>query len=307
MIMKSARIPAILCLMILFAASNVRATDQDLSKYGFNISTGELIELLSFQRSVRLDPKAKIQADWASRLVNLKVREMEKSENLYVYAVDPERKRQLIAIRGTANLVNAFLDIESWKDKSPILGIRLHHGFEVAASLVFKDVLPFLVWDMPIVVCGHSLGAAEAIIVGMLLQKAGYQVEKIVASGPPKVTDAEGWLAFTTLPVVRVSAAFDPVPFLPPAKLYPKAPFVQGGSLLMLLDGPYATIAESKFYNTMKTALDEAKSVAEHFDVVDHRVWTYCDRAMEKSQTITFIPFGEWDSFAKPRDIKKTP
>ena len=292
---------------MLFAASSIQAADQNLSAYGFDISTDELIELLSFQRSVRLDPKAKIETEWASRLVNLKVREMERSENIYVYAVDPVRKHQIIAIRGTANLMNAFLDIESWKIRSPVLGIRLHRGFETAASIVFKDVQPFLERDMPIVVCGHSLGAAEAIIVGMFLTKAGYSVEKIVASGPPKVTDAEGWLAYPTLPVVRVSAAFDPVPFLPPARLYPKAPFEQGGPLLMLLDGPYATIAQPVFYNVMRTALDEAKSVAEHFDVVDHRVWTYCDRAMEKEQKITFVPFDTWEFFARPRDVKKAP
>ena len=292
--------------MLALSLSGLSA-DQDLSHFGFNISTDELAELLSFQRSVRLDPKTKIETDWGSRLADVNVRELKKSENRYAYAFDPVRKRQIIAIRGTANLVNAILDIEFWKEKSPMLGIRLHHGFEAAASIVFRDAEAFLVRDIPVVLCGHSLGAAEAIIVGMFLAKAGYRVEKIVASGPPKVTDAEGWLAYPTLPVLRVTAAFDPVPFLPPARLYPKAPFEQGGPLLMLLDGPYATVAPPSFYDAMRAAFDEAKSVAGHFDVVDHRIRTYCDRLEEKKQTIDFVPFGSWELFARPRDIRKAP
>lgn len=287
-------------------APNV-SNDQDLKGSGFDVTTGELIELLSFQYSIRLDPDSKILSDWNSRLEMLTLRELERSENHYAYAVDPLRHRQIIAIRGTANLMNVLLDVEYWKQKSPELGIMLHHGFEAAASVVFNDVKQYLKRDLPIVVCGHSLGAAESIIVGMLLTKAGYDVEKIVASGPPKVTDAEGWLAFKTLPVVRVTAAFDPVPFLPPANFYKKAPFEQGGPLLMLLDGPYMTIAQPGFYDAMSAAFHEAKKVSEHFDVVDHRVWTYLARAEEKRQAVTFVPFQEWQAFAKPRDIKTTP
>jgi hypothetical protein len=274
---------------------------ESLSSYGFDISIDELFELLSFQRSARLDSKAKVEADWSGRFDKLALRELDKSENRYVYAVDPLRKRQIIAIRGTANLVNALLDLESWKDLSPELGIRLHHGFEKAATLVFEDVRAYLDPNLPIVICGHSLGAAESIIVGMLLAKAGYRVEKIVASGPPKVTDAAGIAAWASLPVVLVTAAFDPVPFLPPASLYPKAPFVQGGPLLMLLDGPYVSIAPPEYYEAMGPAFKEVKQLSERFDVVDHRVWTYGDRAGEKLQGIVFVPFSEWQAHAVPR------
>lgn len=277
------------------------AADKSLSSYGFDISIDELFELLAFQRSARLDNEAKIEADWLPRFEKLTLRELEKSENRYVHAVDPVRKRQIIVIRGTANLMNALLDLESWKAKSPVLGIRLHHGFERAATLVFEDVRSYLDPKLPILVCGHSLGAAEAIIVGMLLSKAGYTVEKVVASGPPKVTDAAGIAAGPSLPVILVTAAFDPVPFLPPANLYPREPFVQGGPLLMLLDGPYVTIAPSGFYDAMSPAFKDAKKLSERFTVVDHRVWTYRDRAGEKRQGVVFVPFEDWTSYAKPR------
>lgn len=304
------RIPSILLVAFLFsaiaaqtvaAAAGAAAAEHTLSGVGFDISIEELFESLSFQRSARLDSQAKIEADWSPRFEKLAVRDLEKSENRYVYAVDPQRKRQIIAIRGTANLANALLDLESWKDKSPELGIKLHHGFEKAAKLVFEDVQSLLDPNVPILVCGHSLGAAEAIIVGMLLVKHGYPVQKIIASGPPKVTDIEGLPAVRTLPVVLVTAAFDPVPFLPPASLYPKKPFAQSGPLLMLLDGPYMTIAPPEYYEAMGTAYKEVKQLSEHFDVVDHRVWTYCDRAGEKLKEFEFVPFADWVIHAAPR------
>jgi hypothetical protein len=283
------------------------AAAQDFSAFGFGTNVGELEELLSFQCSVRLDPEEKVLADWSGRFENLRVRELGKSRSRYAYAVDPVRKRQIVAIRGTANLVNALLDVETWKVKSPELGINLHHGFEKAASAVFKDAGQFLDRAMPVVVCGHSLGAAEAIIVGMYLAKAGYRVDEVVASGPPKVTDAEGWKAFKDLPVLRITAAFDPVPFLPPARLYANSPFEQGGALLMLLDGPYFTVAPSAYYDAINPAFREVKKASDHFDVLDHRVWTYRDRVEEKRQAVKFVPFHEWRTFAKPRDRKAVP
>lgn len=299
--MNGKHFPAILCFALLIAVPFANAEENALAANGFDIGIGELTFLLDFQRSIRLDPEAKIQAEWVSRLENLKVIDLKKSDNRYAFAWDPAGKRQIIAIRGTANLKNVILDVELWRDKSKALGIRLHHGFEVAAGLVFADVGRFLDKGAPIVVCGHSLGAAEAIIVGMLLVKEGYIVEKIVASGPPKATDAEGWRIYKNLPVVRVSSAFDPVPFLPPATMYSSMPLVQGGPLLMLLDGPYVAVAPADFYDSLAPALEEVKEPKERFDAVDHRVWTYYDRAAEKMDSLIFVPFDAWESYAKPR------
>lgn len=303
-LLRSSR-AAVFALAILLSASATAGAQNPasatLGSHGFDISIEELCDLLSLQRSVRLDIPAKIEADWSERLQKLKVRDLEKSENRYAYALDTQRGRQIIAIRGTANLANALLDLESWKDLSPVLGIKLHHGFEKAASIVFEDARQFLDFKLPVIVCGHSLGAAEAIILGMLLSKAGYRVEKILASGPPKVTDAKGVAAYANLPVVLVTSAFDPVPFLPPALFYPSQPFVQWGPLLMLLDGSYATVASPRFYDEISPAFKEAKQYSEHFDVVDHRVWTYYDRALEKMKGIEFVPFDEWPMKAVPR------
>lgn len=65
-------------------------------------------------------------------------------------------------------------------------------GVERAADAVYEDLKPHLKKEYPIIVMGHLLGAAEAIIVGMFLQREGYSLDKIVASGIPKVTDEAG-------------------------------------------------------------------------------------------------------------------
>jgi hypothetical protein len=283
------------------------AADKDLLAKGFDVSIEELSFLLGFQNSVRFNPEITIAEEWGDRLQKLAVVDLKKSDNRYAYAFDPRSGRQIIAIRGTANLRNAMLDVEFWKDKSKELGVRLHHGFETAAALVLKDVSPKLDKSIPIIVCGHSLGAAEAIIVGMFLKKEGYLIDKIIASGPPKVTDAEGWRVFADLPVVRITAAFDPVPFLPPASMYPSSPFIQGGNLLMLLDGVFLTVAPPAFYDRMRPAFSMVEKLEEHFSVIDHRVWSYCDRLAEKAKGIEFVGFDVWDLYAKPRQAQKKP
>ena len=299
--MRSIRFCTLCTLVFALSFSAFAAEDQTLKAKGFATSIEELSFLFEFQNSVRLGAEAKITAEWGARLKNLCIVDIKKSDNRYAYAFDPLTGRQIIAIRGTANLVNALLDVEFWKDKSKELGIRLHHGFETAAALVLKDVSPKLDRSIPIIVCGHSLGAAEAIIVGMFLRKEGYLVEKIVASGPPKVTDAEGWRAFADLPVIRITSAFDPVPFLPPGSLYPSSPFIQGGPLLMLLDGSFCAVADPSFYDRMRPAFASVEKLQEHFDVVDHRIWSYRDRTAEKAAGVEFVDFGLWDLYAKPR------
>jgi hypothetical protein len=62
-------------------ASETIASNKSLAAYGFDVSIDELFELLSFQRSARLDTQAKIEADWASRFEKLTLRDLEKSEN----------------------------------------------------------------------------------------------------------------------------------------------------------------------------------------------------------------------------------
>jgi len=99
-LLRSSR-AAVFALAILLSASATAGAQNPasatLGSHGFDISIEELCDLLSLQRSVRLDIPAKIEADWSERLQKLKVRDLEKSENRYAYALDTQRGRQIIA------------------------------------------------------------------------------------------------------------------------------------------------------------------------------------------------------------------
>lgn len=68
----------------------------------------------------------------------------------------------------------------------------------------------------------------------------------------------------------------------------------------MLLDGAYLTVADPAFYNRMKPAFEVVDKLQEHFDVADHRIWSYCDRLAEKTSGFEFVDFSLWDMYAKP-------
>lgn len=276
------------------------ASPRNLSGNGFDTSIAELSRLFRFYYAVVFDPESKVRVDWNGQMDRLQVREIAKTKVRYGYAVEKVGRRQVIAIRGTANFRNVLVDASTWKNRNPALGIRLHEGFDRSATLLYEDVMPFLDKKLPVVVIGHSLGAAQAMIVGMYLQKDGYTVEKVIAAGPPKVTDAEGWAAYAELPVILVSAGYDPVPFLPPAFLYTKDPFVHQKPLLMLLDRVYSSAMPPAFYNQMKQASAEAKKAGSSLNVADHLTVHYIHRMDSKAAELRFVSPDTWMQFAKP-------
>jgi hypothetical protein len=273
---------------------------QSLAGKGFDTSMAELDSLFRFYCSIKYDPDAKIRVDWAWKLEKLQIREIAKTKVRYGYGVEKGGARQIIVIRGTDNFKNALVDAQTWKEKNPVLGIRLHDGFDRSATLLYKDVSQFLDRKIPVVVVGHSLGAAQAMIVGMYLQKDGYALEKIIAAGPPKVTDAEGWAVYRDLPVILIAGAYDPVPFLPPEILYPKAPFIHQKPVLMLLDGVYATAMPQAYYNNMKKASADAKMAGEKLNFADHLPLPYVLRLDGKAREQQFVSPESWLQYARP-------
>jgi triacylglycerol lipase len=123
---------------------------------------------------------------------------------------------QQLAFRGTSNLENVLVDLDVQLQRDQSLGIQLHQGFSIAAKVAYENVLPHLDKSKPVQTTGHSLGGAIAVIVGMYLQRDGFQLEQVITFGQPKVTDVHGARAFKSLPLTRVVTPNDIVPLVPP-------------------------------------------------------------------------------------------
>jgi len=273
----------------------------DLKDFGVDATVDELILLERLNRSVRYDADAAIESEWRGPYGRVTIVNLRSVKNRYALFEDDAHRRADIAIRGTANLRNALLDVEFLKRRSDELGIYLHTGFERAAFAVFEDLRPRLRPGYSVRVTGHSLGAAEAIILGMLLQREGYALEKVVASAPPKVTDAEGWARYGNLPIVRVAGPFDPVPFLPPKRLlYGKDPYIQGGKVLLILDGSRFSLLDGSFFDDKRAARREAAAEDKRFAVRDHMLTTYLDRLLPKAEGLEYVDPTEWATYAVP-------
>ncbi|MFV2055547.1 MAG: lipase family protein [Thiohalomonadales bacterium] len=134
----------------------------------------------------------------------------------YLLATNTKSKTQLIAIRGTANVENALVDLALQLTDNNPLGIRLHDGFAQSALAVYSELKTKLRADYSISTTGHSLGGAVAVILAMILDKANYDVEKIVTFGQPKVTNMSGAKMYRHLSLLRVVTEKDMVPLLPP-------------------------------------------------------------------------------------------
>ncbi len=136
----------------------------------------------------------------------------------YFIETDMANRTQTISIRGTAEKPNVWEDVETALVPDAVLGIPLHRGFQRDAKAVLADSTPYLRKDFPLRITGHSLGGAVAVILAEYYAKEGYDVERLVTFGQPRVTtrmtqdDLDTLLSITT----RVVNDLDVVPMIPP-------------------------------------------------------------------------------------------
>lgn len=263
--------------------------------YGFALSATELVELEKMNAAVRYETAETIDERWRGRYDRVTVVGIPSTKGRYALFEDDGARRIDIAIRGTSNLRNTAFDLGFRKRRSDRLGIDIHSGFEASALAIYDDLRPRIKKGYALRIAGHSLGAAVAIILGMLLESDGVQLQKVLASAPPKVTDASGWKRYPELEVIRVACPYDPVPFLPPKSLmYSEDPYVQGGKVLFLLEGSRFTVLEGSYYDDLPDALKAAYAEGKSFRAKRHLLPAYLARAIPKEQGLSFVDAAEW-------------
>ncbi len=131
---------------------------------------------------------------------------------------------QIIALRGTE--VGALFSGAGWVDVIRDMRILpwydrdagwVHSGFLKGARGIAEFLMDVLELEKPVIVTGHSLGAALALIVAVKLQAKGVEIQKCVGFGGPKVQ-----LTAKKYRFVHVNFRYraDVVPLMPRISIY---------------------------------------------------------------------------------------
>lgn len=134
----------------------------------------------------------------------------------YFIATNDVLKHQIIAVRGSANVENAIVNLSLKLLPDAHAGIALHQGFAQAAEGIYKMLLPKLNKNYTVSTTGHSLGGAIAVILAMYLDIDRYTLGPIITFGQPKLTNITGATLFRHLNIIRVVTPQDVVPLVPP-------------------------------------------------------------------------------------------
>ena len=154
-------------------------------------------------------------------------------------------KIQTIAVRGTSNIENAFIDLSLKLTFDKQAGLRLHQGFSLVAKKIYVALQPHLNRDYVINTTGHSLGGAAAFVLATYLDKDQYKVGSVITFGQPKVTNIEGAGALKHLDIKRIVLPRDLVPLVPlfdPLDIQNIDIYWHAGRELILLDDKQYTV-----------------------------------------------------------------
>ena len=209
----------------------------------------------------------------------------------------PQNSLQVITIRGTANFKNGLEDSEYVQAKNGELDIYVHHGFDSDTLKVYDDVLPYLKKDYRIKTTGHSLGAAISTLLMMYLHKDGYQVERSINFGQPKVTNEAGVKAYDFLPLTRVVDENDLVPLVPPVTLLDSIHGLYehlGDEVILLKEHKYVYLEQ---HDAERKSVGNFWKDLGHESIKEHFMDNYLKNIEDKLDESTQIPYVEMQRF----------
>jgi len=210
----------------------------------------------------------------------------------YFIATNDVLKHQVVAVRGTANVENAIVDVSLKLLPDEHAKIALHQGFAQAAEGVYKALLPRLKKDYQISTTGHSLGGAVAVILAMYLDIDHYSLGPIISFGQPKVTNVSGALVFRHLDVTRVVTAQDLVPLVPPLDVMDINNvdiYWHLGKEIVLLEGNDYAVLEGVKSMMRATRVINARLSQENLE--HHKMAGYLAQVEVKAEAASLVPY----------------
>lgn len=124
--------------------------------------------------------------------------------------------RHVLTWRGSTDRADWFADLTAWPAYDPELGCRVHGGFLSCARAAAPDLRRWLDRNRePVILCGHSKGAAEATIAAAMMCAWGMPPAALVTFGSPRCGFSGLRKALTGVRIDRYVNAGDPVTGVP--------------------------------------------------------------------------------------------
>ncbi|WP_317932938.1 lipase family protein [Halioxenophilus sp. WMMB6] len=215
----------------------------------------------------------------------------------YFFELDHHNRRTIVVVRGTDNFANSLEDANFHFSKNRQLGIWVHRGFDEDAAQIYDQIIDLLPPHYPVLLTGHSLGAAVSALLMIYLQAAGFQIGHSYNFGQPKFTNKEGVQKYRSLPLTRVVDENDLVPLVPPIDLIDE---LHGGYEHM---SPEIILLRENFYAYLEEHDAERKSVGSFWrnlpseSVSAHFVKNYIFNIKNKLGTALQVPFDQCRQF----------
>jgi hypothetical protein len=229
----------------------------------------------------------------------VRVADMANIEVMYFLEQYPETKRQVIVVRGAVNLKNIkeTVDYDYILSKNKKLGIYVHHGFDEVAMEVYADVLPHLHKDYSVALTGHSMGAAISNLLMMYLYEDGFDLERSVNFGQPKVTNSKGVNRYGFLPLTRIVHENDLVALLPPITLLDAIHgfYEHMGEEVILLEGEYYAYLER--HDAERKSVGSFWKNIGHESIGDHVMGAYLKNIKGKQSHTVQVSYRQREKY----------
>jgi len=238
-------------------------------------------------------PESNIQALAATENMALRLHETLAENQVSFFVADSRLDGvSIVAIRGTSNVENALLDLSLQLQPDRKSGLRLHQGFAAAARQVYRRLTTVLEPGHRLILTGHSMGGAVAMILARYLDADGIAVDRVVTFGQPKVTNLPGADALANLDIVRVVTPLDLVPLLPlldPLDLRNIDIYWHAGrEVILLAEGDYALLEGT---GSMLRATRFTRRLLNEENLRDHQMTLYLDLLAAKLLAAKRVPY----------------